>query len=271
MRISKFILLICIITTLFVSNAFAQEPTNTTEEQPAKESTRPITPTETVKEFYRLLREKHYKEGFSLSVYRGAIEGLTADEIKELEPDFENTFSRIPESVKIVGSQSNGITATVFIKTSNNPKDPTADEVAMIQVNGQWFVGDLETLDLVKSLGNRFFFEIKIRAHEDAALGYMERYIGAQKLYSDANKGIYGSMEDLVAANFWPQSLKDGEIEGYKFYIELGKDKKDFCIHAEPLTYNKTGRVSFYADLRGIYKEDKNGQVFRGPQNLSSK
>ncbi len=270
MRISKFILLFCIIATLFVSNIYAQEPTKTSQDQTVKENSRPITPSETVKEFYRLLREKHYKEGFSLSVYREAIQELTAEEIKELEPDFENTFSRIPETVKIVGSQSTGISATVFIKTTDNPKDPTADEVSLIQIDGQWYVGDAETLQLVKGLGRKFFFEIKIRAHEDAAIGYMERYIGAQKLYFDANKGIYGSMEDLVAANFWPQSLKDGEIEGYKFYIELGKDKKDFSIHAEPLVYNKTGRVSFYADLRGIYKEDRNGQVYR-PQIPASK
>ncbi|KAF0208173.1 MAG: hypothetical protein FD167_5467, partial [bacterium] len=154
-------------------------------------------------------------------------------------------------------------------KSTDNPKDPTADEVSLIQIKDRWIVGDTETLELVKGLGRRFFPEIRIRAHEDAAQIYMERYIGAQKLYSDANKGLYGSIEDLVNATFWPVSLKNGEIEGYKFTIELGKDKRDFSVHGEPLNYNKSGRVSFYADLKGVYRLDTGGQIFRGPQSLA--
>ena len=273
MRITKLILLLCLTTSLLListSSNFAQEPTKTDSEDSEiqEQEAKPLSAADTVKEFYRLLREKQYLEGFRLSVYRDAIEGLTPEELKELESDFELTFSRIPETVKILGTQIIGNNATIFIKSSDNPKDPTADEVFLIQVNGNWVVGDLETLQLVKNLGRKFFPEIKIRAHEDAALIYMERYIGAQKLYSDANKGIYGSMEELVAANFWPPSLKSGEIEGYKFSIELGKDKKEFWIHAEPLTYDKTGRLSFYADLRGVYKLNNGGEIFRGPQSL---
>jgi hypothetical protein len=273
MKVRKivFSLSLCLIVALFANNIFAQEAQDSAKSQEnASQEEKILNPVDTVKEFYRLLREKKYAEGFRLSVYRDAIEPLTQEELKELEADFETTFSRIPESVKAVGSQSTGALATVFIKSTDNPKDPTAEEIPLMQINGRWIVGDAETLELVKGLGKRFFFEVRIRAHEDAAQVYMERYVGAQKLFSDANKGLYGSMEDLVNANFWPPSLKSGEIEGYKFTIELGKDKREFWVHGEPLAYNKSGRSSYYADLNGVYKLDNGGQVFRGPQSLGN-
>ena len=131
MRISKLILLLSLtIGLLLISTQsnFAQEPAKTDSEDPEiqEEEVKPLSAADTVKEFYRLLREKKYLEGFRLSVYREAIEGLTPEELKELEPDFELTFSRIPETVKILGTQIIGNNATIFIKSSDNPKDPTA-------------------------------------------------------------------------------------------------------------------------------------------------
>ncbi|MBK7996999.1 MAG: hypothetical protein IPK14_27600 [Blastocatellia bacterium] len=169
MRISKLILLIGLtISLLLISTQsnFAQEPTkadteDTEDTEVQEQEAKPLSAADTVKEFYRLLREKKYLEGFRLSVYRDAIEPLTPEELKELEPDFELTFSRIPETVKILGTQIIGNNATIFIKSSDNPKDPTADEVFLIQVNGNWVVGDLETLQLVKNLDRKFFQKSK--------------------------------------------------------------------------------------------------------------
>jgi hypothetical protein len=222
-----------------------------------------LNPIETTKEFYRLLREKKYAEGFRLSVYREAIEALSKDELQELTPEFENTLSRIPEDIKVLGSQTNGQHSTVFIKANDNPGDTTAEEVFLLKVNDQWLVGDEETQTLVKALGKKFFFEIRIRVNEESVEQLMSRYLGAEKLYFDANKGVYGTTEDLVKANFWPQGYRDGQVYGYQFTVELGKDKKDFSIHAEPLTYNKTGRLSFYADTNGVRKLDNQGKTYR--------
>jgi hypothetical protein len=232
-------------------------------ELPEENAAAPLGPADTVKEFYRLLREKRYVEGFRLSVYRTAIDGLTEEELKELAAEFDNTFSRIPDTLKILGAQTNGVNATVFIKANPDPKDVTAEEVSLIQVNGQWRIGDQETLKMVDELGRKFFFEIRIRVNEDSAQQYMERYIGAEKLFFDANKGLYGTNEELIKAQFWPAGLKSGEIYGYKFTIELSQDKRSFWIHAEPTTYSKTGRVSFYADLNGVYKFDNGGRVYK--------
>jgi hypothetical protein len=251
------LLLALIIALPFISSASAQttkpdEPTN-------------LTPVDTVKEFYHLLHEKRYVEGFRLSVYRSAIEGLSAEELRELEPDFDQVFANIPDPIKVLGSQSTGKKATVFIKATDDPKDVTAEEVLLIQVNNQWLVGDEDTLKMVRELGRKFFFEIRIRVNEDNVNRYMGHYIGAQKLHADANKGNYGTVDDLIHAQFLSASLKNGEIYGYKFTIELAGDKRSFWIHAEPLNYSKTGRLSFYADLNGVYKFDNGGKVYRAP------
>src|SRR5688572_24060680 len=42
----------------------------------ASSQTRPRTPTETVREFYKSLRERKFREAFSLSIYKAAIEPL---------------------------------------------------------------------------------------------------------------------------------------------------------------------------------------------------
>ncbi|HSO76015.1 MAG TPA: hypothetical protein VLU47_14365, partial [Blastocatellia bacterium] len=66
---------------------------------------KPGSPTQTVMNFYRALREKRYVEGFRQSIYRGAIEGLTAAELQDLEPDFARTFAAIPEKIEPRGEQ----------------------------------------------------------------------------------------------------------------------------------------------------------------------
>ncbi|MGI8996241.1 MAG: hypothetical protein ACR2GW_06175, partial [Pyrinomonadaceae bacterium] len=42
------------------------------------------TPSETVREFYKAMRERRFREAFALSIYKPAIEGLTAEEFEEL-------------------------------------------------------------------------------------------------------------------------------------------------------------------------------------------
>src|SRR3954462_515590 len=66
------------------------------------------TPTETVRDFYRMMREKHFKEAFALSIYTPAIEGLSAAEFAELQPDFEQMAAAIPEKIEISGEQVSG-------------------------------------------------------------------------------------------------------------------------------------------------------------------
>src|SRR5687768_18497370 len=80
----------------------------------------PRTPTETMREFYRMMREKKFREAFGISIYRPAIEGLSTQEFEDLRPDFEKmavaVSEKIPAQVDISGEQISGDIATVFIK-----------------------------------------------------------------------------------------------------------------------------------------------------------
>src|SRR5688572_29334887 len=66
---------------------------------PAAGQTR--SPSEAVREFYRLMRERKIREAFALSIYQPAIEGLKPAEFDDLRPDFERLAAAIPEKVDI--------------------------------------------------------------------------------------------------------------------------------------------------------------------------
>ena len=64
-------------------------------------------PSETVREFYKALRERKFREAFSLSIYSPRIEPLKPQEFEDLRPDFEKmalaVSERIPEKLEIMG------------------------------------------------------------------------------------------------------------------------------------------------------------------------
>src|SRR6516225_2607571 len=107
-----------------------------------------LTPTQTAMEFYRALREKRYADGFRLSVYRGAIEGLSEADFKELEPEFGRTFAAIPEKIEARAEKADGDSAVVFLKFDGIDQPQS---VTLIRINGQWLVGDPDTFKAVQS------------------------------------------------------------------------------------------------------------------------
>ena len=133
------------------------------------------TPSSTVRKFYDLLRHKKYFEGFSVSVYRAALEGLKEEELRELEPEFERLASSLPELVQIEGEQISGDRASVFVKLPNENK---AQEVALIKQSGQWIVGDADTQKYVKKQGRSFFFNERIHVSEAEANEWMQEILG---------------------------------------------------------------------------------------------
>src|ERR1044072_610698 len=80
----------------------------------------PHTPTEVTREFYRLMREKKFREAFAISIYRQAIEGLSQQEFDDLRPDFERMAIAVSEGITgqdfITGEQVSGASAAVFVK-----------------------------------------------------------------------------------------------------------------------------------------------------------
>ncbi len=218
----------------------------------------PASPAETVINFYRALKQKHYQEGFRHSVYRGAVEGLTAAELKDLEDDFASTFSAIPEKIESRGEQITGETAVVFLKFEGIEE---AQPVGLIRANGEWLVGDKAALDMVKAQGTAFFFNTRMQVNEQEAFQMLQRMIGVELLYSRKFEGRVATIEELVKLNGLPADIQGGESSGYRFTLTVSADGKSFFATATPMVYGKSGRVSFYADPNGVRGEDMRGQL----------
>lgn len=214
-------------------------------------------PTFVVQQFYKLLHAKRYAEGFRFSIYGLALEGLAADELRELEPDFERIAATLPEQVEVRGEEISGDRATVFIKL---PKDTQTQEVALIKVDGQWIIGDRETQKQLKKEGRDYFFNERIRVAEAEANEWLQEILGAQLIYFKARQR-YTSLEELVKLGGISPELSDGVDSGYRFTISVATDGQSFVVTAIPMSYGRTGRLSFYADQTNLIRaEDKKGQ-----------
>src|ERR1700745_453841 len=65
-------------------------------------------PSDVVREFYKAMREHRFKDAWTLTIYKSAVETLTVEEMEDLRPDFEERAAKIPEQVEITRQQING-------------------------------------------------------------------------------------------------------------------------------------------------------------------
>ncbi|HEU4388407.1 MAG TPA: hypothetical protein VFV34_11465 [Blastocatellia bacterium] len=215
-------------------------------------------PTHTALTFYQALRQKHYIEGFSKSVYRDAVKGLSAAELHDLEPDFVSTFSEIPDKIEARGEQVTGDTATVLLKFGASD---AIQNVTLVKIKGEWLVGDKESLELVKAQGTNFFFNARIEVNESEVVDSLVRMIGAEFVYQKRFEGRCGSLAELIDHGALSRDLADGQMSGYQFTFNVAGDQKSFNVTATPIGYGRTGRLSFYADANGIRAEDAKGKT----------
>ena len=215
------------------------------------------TPSAAALSFYRALKEKRYVEGFHHSVYRGAVEGLSAAELQELEPDFARTFAQIPDQIEAQGEQINGDSAVVTLKFAGTEQPQT---VALIRAGGEWLVGDQAALAEVKQQGRAYFFNARMLANEDEVVDMLQHIIGAEVIYGRKYAGRCAPLADLIRLGGVPKDMETGVVNGYRYAMTLSADQSSFTATAVPVVYAKTGRLSFYADINGIRAQDLKGQ-----------
>ena len=217
-----------------------------------------------MREFYRLMREKKFREAFSLSIYRDAIEGLSKDEFEDLRPDFERmavaVSEKIPEKVDITGEQISGDVATVFVKVLDANGKETTEPASLLKLGNNWIVGDKENLDLVRKEGKKFFFEARINAHHSDVQDMLTRISVVEALYNQNHNGQFANTAELVAAGLIPKDIEGTESTGYHFQVNRSADGKTWYATAEPAQYGRTGRLSFYLDASGIRSGDTGGK-----------
>jgi hypothetical protein len=215
------------------------------------------TPTETVREFYKMMRERRFREAFALSIYRPAIEPLSAEEFEELRPEFEKMAVAIPEKIDISGEQTSGDISTVFVKITSGDPAAQAEPVGLMRDAGVWIIGDKENREVVRKAGKKFFFEARIETHHSEVQAMLQRINIAQQAYALQNKNIFADLPTLIQAGLVP---KDIEAIGYRYHVSLSKDAKSWTARAEPLDYNRSGRLSFFMDQTGIRSADTGGK-----------
>jgi len=224
----------------------------------------PRTPTETMREFYRMMRERKFREAFGMTIYRAAIEGLSTQEYDDLKPDFDKmaiaVSEKIPEKVDITGEQISGDAATVFVKVVDGDGKEKIEPASLIKIDNAWIVGDRENLELVRKEGKKFFFEARINAHHSDVQDMLTRISLAQVVYAQGHNGQFGNMAELITSGLVPKDLEGAETTGYRFQVVRATDGKSWYATAEPAQYGRSGRLSFYLDASGVRSGDAAGK-----------
>lgn len=224
-------------------------------------TTAPGTPSDAVRRFYKALGEKRFREALAMSVYGPAIEGLNNRDLEELRPDFESLATGA-EKVEVKGEQVSGELATVFVKLKDDGPAVPPLPVQMKRVKGNWIVYDEEVEQAVKKEGNKFFFNARIKAHEEDAKNMLVRIAQAELVYSAQHNGMFADIQTLTKEKLLPEDVLTSQSTGYNFRITLSGDKKSYTAGAEPAVYNRSGKVSYFMDSTGIKTSDTGGKPY---------
>jgi hypothetical protein len=245
----------CAVEASKTEAATASKPTETAAAaRSAAIKIEPNSPADTVRVFYKNLRERKFREAIFLTNLRPAVEGLTDTELKEFQVDFEAIARNVPAEVEINGEIVSGEKATVTAKLPG--EDPAKPEIQEIRLRKDGQVWVILTVDetaekTIRQEGRNYFYSLRIESHEDDAREMLDRVAKAQLVYSAQNKGVYGDIESLVGGGLLPPDIKSGDSTGYVYRISLSADKKSYSAKAVPVVYGKTGRLSFFVDLEG--------------------
>jgi hypothetical protein len=220
----------------------------------------PPSPTDTVREFYKAMREKKFREAFAMSIYKPAIESLSTQEFEDLRSDFDRMAAAIPEKVDLAGEQISGDAATVFVKVKEGDSAEQAQPIFLIRVNGNWIIGDKQNEAIVRKAGKEFFFNARIDTHHNEVQYMFQRITLAEVIYSQQHDGQFGNMVELITAGLVPKDLEGTESTGYSFHINRSADGKSWYAAAEPAQYGRSGRLSFYLDAAGVKSGDTGGK-----------
>jgi hypothetical protein len=242
---------------LCAGSALAQSPQVSPQ---APQSSVGRSPSDTVREFYKAMREKRFREAFDMTIYKPAIDPLKQAEFEDLRPDFEKMAAIVPEVVNLGGEQVSADMATVFVKVKEGDAPETAEPVTLIRVNNAWIIGDKENEAIVKKAGKQFFFSARIDTHHDEVQQMLTRVSLAELLYSQQHEGLFADLATLISLGFLPKDLEGTDSTGYRFHVNAPDSGKAWNAAAEPAVYGRTGKLSFFLDAAGVRSGDTGGK-----------
>jgi hypothetical protein len=218
-----------------------------------------LTPTQTVREFYKAMREKRFRDAFMMSTYRPAVEGLTPEDLEDLAPDFAATAQHIPEKLDLSDETVAGDAATVMVNLAEPDEPVVPKEMKLRRENGGWIIADEEEAQ-VKKDGKNYFFRLRIDTHHIEAEEMMTRIYKAQVVFQ-LQKGRFGQFDELITAELLPADVKNAVSTGYQFRLTVNPDGKGYIAAAEPARYGRTGKLSYYLNQTGyLQRGDAQGK-----------
>ena len=231
----------------------------------------PNSPADTVRVFYKHLREKRFREAMFLTNLRPAIESLTDAELKDLQVDFEPLAAQIPAEVEINGEIVSKDDATVTAKLPDNDTDELKiQEIKLRKENGVWIILTVDGAaeKEVKKEGKNYFFALRIKTHHEEAKAMLERVNKAQMVFATQNGGLYADAQTLINKGFLPGDFLTAETTGYNYQIRISTDRKKYSATATPAVYGKTGILSFGFETNGnktslLKNKDNKGQQLK--------
>lgn len=232
----------------------------------------PSSPADTIRVFYKNLREKRFREAIMMTNLRVAVEGLSDAEIQDLNGDFEPLAAQVPAELQINGEIIVADKATVTVKLPNDDTGVLEDKIFKLQrENDAWvyLMADDATEAVAKKEGKNYFFMLRQEVHHAEAKSMIERIAKAEMVYALQNGGLYTDMPTLVTQGLLPDDAQTSDSTGYHYSIAVSSDKKKYTAGAEPAVYGKTGKLSFLLQVEekgkntGVKSKDNKGMPLK--------
>lgn len=231
----------------------------------------PNGPADTVRVFYKHLREKKFREAIFLTNLRPAVVGLTDAELKDFSLDFEAIAGQVPAVVEINGEIVTGDVATVTANLPSNDNDKNEiQKINLRRENGIWVILTVDEAaeKRIKAEGNQYFYNLRVETHEEEAKKMLERISKAELVYSLQNGGVCTDVATLIGGGLLPDDVRTSTSTGYNFTITLLPGNKQYFANATPAEYGKSGKLSFLLQLDGkgishVTSKDNGGKPMR--------
>lgn len=229
-------------------------------------------PADTVRIFYKNLRERRFREAMMMTNLRAAIENLTEAEMQDLSTDFEPLANQVPADLEIKGEIVASNTATVTAKMPGEEAGKLElKEIQLRRENNAWVLltADEKEEAMAKREGKNYFFALRIETHHGEVQNMMERIAKAQTVYAMQNGGTFANMQTLIAQGLLPADAQTTQSTGYRFSVTPSSDKKKYFATAEPAVYGKSGKLSFLLESDSasqkarLKAEDKKGMPLK--------
>lgn len=209
-------------------------------------------PADTVRAFYKNLRDRRFRDALFLTNLRPAIEGLTDAELKELQVDFEPIARQVPAQLEINGEIISGASATVTAKLPDNETDKVElQQIKLRRENNFWTIltVDENAEKLIKKEGKNYFAALRIETHHAEAREMLGRIAKAEMVFALQNGGNYADIPLLIEKGFLPADILSPISTGYNYSVSLGENQKTYSASAEPAVYGKSGKLSFHFEF----------------------